>query len=472
MALAIATITTDSTGKVLTVNISGGTSPILPASNATGFVVRVGSTTLPYASAAAASAHVTITLYDSIRVGDIVVVDYTPGNVVDSAGTPLVLGASTGHAVTNNSTVAALQLNTNIGAHSLIGIGLEPSEGTAVEAQYLLDRTEGSLVMEMATIARGSYRNATSPAGFVAGTTKNAGSITLEATPNTILAILLAVLGDPTAVVLDTKVSGGDPQFYLYTFKDSFGQRTLTISEMQGESTFLNPGCRASGFTCGVGKTQNETVRMALDFMSLNQLFGFAEHELGLDVAGYDASEPWGPTEVQALFNDVVTTSATNVSVKPTKQIGERQVLDGFRGPESHYTEQSAHTSTATLIFTDEENLNLYFGLAANATGKRGATRTVKSQSVAMLIQHDVDQYGKQEFIEFSFPKGTFERVGNPYKGPGVINQDVSIITAQDATEGTSLVVTVGSYLAPATLLTAGTLLTGVPSNTVNKEIS
>lgn len=474
MALAIGAASVDATGLILTVPITGGVSPILPATDVEGFSVLVNGAGLAIDSGTATGATITLNLFEPVRDGDIVRLSYlaADGNVTDSTPvTPLVLADSPNNVVTNNSTVDIEQINTNIGANSVLGWGIESVEGEAVEAQGLLDRTNGSVDATMTTIPRGSYRNNPSVAGFVAGTTKAEGQIQVEPTPSAILPMLMSLLGNPVSVTEIPKGSGGDPQCYTYVFKDGFKQRSLTLPERQGESTFLNIGCKASALSITTNKTQNETVRFAFTMMVLNQLLGFTDTELGLDLAGYDTYEPFGPTAVFFTYNSVLTTRAENVTLNLSKTVGERQVLDGKRGPQSHYCQQSAHAGSATLLFSGEDELNTYFGLAHNATGKRGASRVVKDFPIEWKCTQDEDQYGNVLQVAILYPKATFDRVGQPYAGPGAIQQNVNLITAQSTSAGTALQVTVTSYQPPSALV-AGSVITGVPANAVNDYTS
>lgn len=91
--------------------------------------------------------------------------------------------------------------NTNIGAKSKMGIGVEPTPGVAVMPARLLDRLDGNLEMELTTIDRRAMRATTAPIGAVPGLANTTGSINVEPTPEGISEAMLAFMGLPDTSV-------------------------------------------------------------------------------------------------------------------------------------------------------------------------------------------------------------------------------------------------------------------------------
>jgi hypothetical protein len=106
----------NSAGTSLTINFSTGSPPILPASGVTGF--SLSGTSAAITATAISGSTATLTLSPAVFSVDVVTLNYTPGNVTDSAGTPLPLAAFTGRAVTNNSTVIAPPTETSASINS------------------------------------------------------------------------------------------------------------------------------------------------------------------------------------------------------------------------------------------------------------------------------------------------------------------------------------------------------------------
>jgi hypothetical protein len=113
MALTITSSLLAADGRTLTVSVGGiGTGPLLPSTDVTGFTVKVGGIATT-AMATAGANTVSLFLSASAVSAASVTLDYSPGNLTDSAATPNVMTASAGNAVTNNSVQAAPNL-TNI----------------------------------------------------------------------------------------------------------------------------------------------------------------------------------------------------------------------------------------------------------------------------------------------------------------------------------------------------------------------
>ena len=433
---------------------------------------------------------------------------------------------------------------TATGAFSIIGIGVEPSEGTMVAAQRLLDRTNGSIETDLTALARKSYRNQAAVAGYVVGSSKTAGQLTIEPSSEGISRLLISMFGNPVSTVLvasagsgataTSAVAGGSvsslnltaggtlysgtpsvvftgggggvgamaqatvaggvvtalnlisggtgyttaptvtivpaPSFYQHVFSDGFGQGTVSIHEKRGNTYFSFGGCRCNGITATVNKTQADPVTLMFDMMSLYEILDMLPASIALDGSvGYDVNGAFSPTNVAAIFNNTLTAGAQSVTIHPAKAVTERQVLDGYRGPNSHFVEQSNNTGNATLYFGDEIALNKYFGLLETATGARGAAKSIIPVPLKLQITYNVDSSGNTPGLTLLFPAAIYNRVGQPYRGPGVIMQDIAITTQHDPTTGTSFQAILQNYEAAGTsagqIGAVGTTVTGVPIN-------
>ena len=439
---------------------------------------------------------------------------------------------------------------TATGAFAIIGIGLEPSEGTLVASQRLLDRTNGSIETDLTAIARKSYRNQAAVAGFVAGASKTAGQLTIEPTSEGISKLLIAAFGNPTSTLIaggtgsgatatatvtggavtaftvtapgtgyssppSVAITGGGgtgaagtavlgtagaagtvvsitvtspgtgyasaptvtlspaASFYQHVFTDGFTQGTVSLHEKRGNTFFSFGGCRCNGITATVNKTQGDPVTLMFDMMSLYEILDMPAASIALDGSvGYDVNGAFSPTNVSAIFNNVLTTAAQSLTIHPSKAVTERQVLDSFRGPNSHFVEQSNNTGNATLYFGDELALNKYFGLLEAASGARGASKSIIPVPLKLQITYNVDANGNTPGMTLFFPAAIYQRVGQPYRGPGAIMQDIAIMTQHDPATSTSFQVILQNYETAGTgagqIAAVGTTITGVPANLQN----
>lgn len=107
MALGNGTPVLSANGLTLTIPITGGTTPYLPATGVTGFSVKANGITVAISSAVVTSTNVVATLATAIDEHAVVKTSYSSGNVVDSAGSPASLAAMVSVTTTNNSTVSS-----------------------------------------------------------------------------------------------------------------------------------------------------------------------------------------------------------------------------------------------------------------------------------------------------------------------------------------------------------------------------
>ena len=139
-ALTISSATIDTTGKIVTVNVSGiGTGPLVPAAGLNGFTVESpGGVVWPVNNETAGTTTATINLLATIPTGTTVtlVYDAPGGNLADSAAAPSKLLSVT-TAVTNSSTVSASAFTDTL--NSAGGTGElsthVPTVGTAANTQ-------------------------------------------------------------------------------------------------------------------------------------------------------------------------------------------------------------------------------------------------------------------------------------------------------------------------------------------------
>lgn len=102
----VASANVNAAGTTLTITFTeAGSPPVLPASSVTGFTLKAGGvTTGSLTSTAISSTTYTATTGRTILSGETLTLDYAPGNVTDSAGSPNAMLTFSATSVTNNST--------------------------------------------------------------------------------------------------------------------------------------------------------------------------------------------------------------------------------------------------------------------------------------------------------------------------------------------------------------------------------
>lgn len=103
----IANSNINAAGNLLTTNFTTSNAPMLPASGVTGMTVKLNGASQTISGGACASSAYTGVPARVVFATDTVLQEYTPGNITDSASN--ALAAVTDGAVTNNSTVSAVE---------------------------------------------------------------------------------------------------------------------------------------------------------------------------------------------------------------------------------------------------------------------------------------------------------------------------------------------------------------------------
>jgi hypothetical protein len=179
-------------GLTLSVTLTEADSlPILPASGCTGFSVTVDGAARTISSATASGNIVTLTLASPpVFAGQTVNVEYSPGNVTDSAATPNAMLAFAAQSVTNNSTdTPAVRLNfTSPAAGNTISVFkvLHATTGEPPQAGQEMDAGTGSTYLDAAVAPGRTYNywaktRRTSDGAYSAGSAVT--EITIPGTP-------------------------------------------------------------------------------------------------------------------------------------------------------------------------------------------------------------------------------------------------------------------------------------------------
>lgn len=357
---------------------------------------------------------------------------------------------------------------TATGVQTLLGIGREGTYGHPVMAQKLLDRKSGSPEITFQDPDHEVLRNITADIESVPGTSKVEGTVKLTATPEGLSRPLQALLGDPATVTTAPVV--GPPAVSAYqthTYKDGFNQIPHTLTELKGPMFVVYEGTKAMGLTVSLDKTQNMPVEFDFDFVCLNKWYSDAMTSIGLDTAGMDSLPAFGPIQGALSILGAVTDSAKQATFNLKKQYGDRQVLNGVRGPVEHFCKKTEVTGTASLYFDTDENCKIFFGQLDAAAVPYGASKTIRTVPFQLDIVSQINANGYANLFELLCPRVTYKKVGEQVNGPDEIMQAVEWKAYQDPGIGSPFQVRVVNSETLAALTTAGTAIAVVPSNGV-----
>lgn len=126
MPLSIVSATVPAEGKYIEVVIGGGTLPLKPSKNISGFVLKINGVAVDFDYADPVGAKLELTLRKPVMGTDTVAYDVDASNLTDSATTPNALANVTAGTVVNNSSLAGDDVN----ASSIAGNAVDRGDYT------------------------------------------------------------------------------------------------------------------------------------------------------------------------------------------------------------------------------------------------------------------------------------------------------------------------------------------------------
>lgn len=363
---------------------------------------------------------------------------------------------------------------TATGVQTKIGMGREVTYGSPVLCQKLIDRKSGTPEIEFMNPEHESLRNITTDVEEVPGIAKTNGQVKVTVTPEGLSRPLCSLLGDPTTVA--TAAAAGPPAvgaFNTHTYIDSFAQTPQTIQEVKGPMFLVYPGAKAEGLTVTVDKTQNTPVEFDFTFNALNKLVIDTEAHIGTDVAGFDPLPAFGPAQVQAIINNLVTDNARKFSLALKKATSARDVLNQYLGPVAHFITKTDLTGDIDQYFDSDASMKIHFGNLDASSTPYGASKRIRTIPLQFIFLSEVNAANFRNAIILTATKCSYKKVGQAVQGPQEIMQNIAWKAYHDPAVGSCFTLqivnseTLATITAPGTGLAAGT----VPANGVQALI-
>jgi hypothetical protein len=279
--------------------------------------------------------------------------------------------------------------------------------------------------------------------------------------------MLCALFGAPAQTAVT-----GPPTRNILTWSDAFNQLPVTFSEKRGTSYYCFPGGRVGGLDLRLDKTQTDPLQISFDAMAMNQLMYAGLSDLGLDTATYDALTAFAGVEGALSIAGAVTADARSFDCRVNKNLGGRDVLNGYRGALGHYIQNSETTGTATLYFSTESELKRFFGVAQGVAQPYGAQSNVIYVPLYLQVIGQMNVAGFQNRIFLNLPNASYEKVGEPIAGPDAIMQEISYYAYHDNTTGTSVQVGLENSQTSTGVITPGTAISVVPANAIQPYVA
>lgn len=233
-----------------------------------------------------------------------------------------------------------------------------------------------------------------------------------------------------------------------------------------GVLTSLWPGVRVDKFNLEFDRDAKDPMQIVYDAMAMNEVTGLSLAALGLDVATYDTLDPYA-----AIFSSVMIggalASCQKYGVSVDLTLAEKGILYGYAGPVAFYRNAAKNKITMTLYFDNSVEMRRFFNSAA--TGVAIEQQGIKYFPVEVVTSAAINGGGIVNQFGVYAGYATYVRKGKPVKGrDGCIMQEVEVTPAVDASTGSDLVFTNVNSRSNASIVTAGTAVTGITGNVIN----
>jgi hypothetical protein len=267
-------------------------------------------------------------------------------------------------------------------------------------------------------------------------------------------------IGQATSVYAAPAAAVGNIQ--TYTLGSSF--LTVSILELRGQSVILFGGCQMDKLGLKYDKTASDPFTITADMMALYQCMGYTQAQLALDTAGSDPLGAYGvaPSSIMQIAGALADISSFDATID--RNLGDKQTLSGYMGPNSHYLQGSKHSVKATLYFSSEAEMQRYFN-QVNVSGVYGVAPGVAYFPIAVTTTNPANAAGIVNAFNLEMPNCTYETLGAPVKGKDAIMQDVGIYPDIDPVTGTDVILQTVNSRSNASIITPTSLVTPVPGN-------
>ena len=249
------------------------------------------------------------------------------------------------------------------------------------------------------------------------------------------------------------------------TWKNGLTMLPVSLLEQRGASVFGYGGCQGNKLSIKYDKTQSTPLQISAEMMALYEIVGYTQTQLGLNTAGFDPLGDYGVAPTTVVYFAGIPADCGSFTADIDNALGEKQVLAGYTGPNAFFKQENkGHSFKATLYFSSESEYQRYFG-QVSPSGPYGVGRAVNYFPVSIVTTSPVNAAGIVNQMALTLPYATYRKVGAPIKDKGAIMQDVEIGAYIDPVTATDVIVQVVNSRSNSSIVTPGTLVTPVPTN-------
>jgi hypothetical protein len=350
------------------------------------------------------------------------------------------------------------------GAESIFAFAIEPTEGTAVKPDTIVEATSISfggtpndLFSRAFTQDRAKYSKA------AVGAFMSAGSVTIDLTPEKCWKLLRGLMK-----ITNTTVNGDGTNTHTFKACQSHEIASFTAIVKRGRLWQIYTGCKISSMTINVSLDAIPTATISL--MALQE-WHYDYTSAGVDTEFIFSSTAASDTETNGVYSFV--DAAVNISgataldvntfdISMNNDLRPRRGLNGRREATSHYALGFTVGANFRADFRDEAIIRRLSGDGSKVFPTK-ARKNLLFDTVSLSISRgDI-----KDAITFTMPRGKYLTGTYEVQSEDVVEISAAIQATRDTAAKTNLTITLTTH-EPASAFAASTdYITVVPDNDI-----
>lgn len=300
--------------------------------------------------------------------------------------------------------------------------------------------------------------------------------LVLNSTTSHIVAVTQGLTANDTGVDMGAYVAPSSPTGNQQLWNTNIGGLYASIPVYFGQDAAGNnmlrlySGCRGDKLSMKFDKKSSTPFRLECDLKALYEIdwYNVALSTIGFDTATYDTLDPYSEAVAVVSIGGILA-DCTSFTASIDRSLQSKDVLTGYAGPNCFYQGGAKHKLTATLVFSNDAEKQRYFG-QVNATGQYSQINKVLYFPIQLLVANPVNGGGIINQFGIYSAYAAYDTVGEAIKDKnGLIMQDIEIIPVIDpGSTATDIQITNINSRSNASIITAGTLITGVTGGGIN----
>lgn len=352
---------------------------------------------------------------------------------------------------------------TPTGSKTLLGIGLQPDEDTAVKVTDIVEYRSGSINTGEEHVVSEALLDSPSPIHkIVNGDWKGQGSYLTEMTPQKASTKLLTSLFGAPA---ETDVEG-PPARKIKRWDHTFDRKYTTFVHKKDGTVNVYPFSVVESVQMRVQRGQREPLTATWGVRAGNHYIAATDTAVALDTATYDSLPPFAVARGRILIDDVAAAGFREFELNLNRNVIDEYCLTGKLGPAGFIDGTSGLDITLAAYFKDESHLAFFMGQASSPAKPYGFTGTINTVKIAIEFAYP-NPSGYDSIFRITLPNCAFGALDIDVPGRDLLMQNIRIEPIYDGTEETDIFFEMESDELATAITTAGATIASLPTNII-----